>query len=57
MFGNAQAKNNGQRGYGQSWGTSIKEGKEKRLRRFQDTLTLTKRTTQRIIEKEQKNQV
>jgi hypothetical protein len=32
----------------------IKEGKEKRLRRFQDTLTVTKRTTQKIIEKEQK---
>jgi hypothetical protein len=32
----------------------IKEEEKKRLRRFQDTLTPTKRMAQRIIEKEQK---
>jgi hypothetical protein len=31
-----------------------KEKEEKRSKRFQDTLTLTERATQRIIEKEQK---
>jgi hypothetical protein len=32
----------------------IKEREEKRWKRFQDTLIPTKRTTQRIIEKEQR---
>ncbi len=32
----------------------IKKREEKRSKRFQDTLTPTKQTTQRIIEKEQK---
>jgi hypothetical protein len=32
----------------------IKEGEEKKSRRFQDTLTPTKQSAQRIIEKEQR---